>query len=178
MLATHGQGPVRRFLLGSVTAKVLHDASAAVWTGTGTALMAHAPRIPYTSVVCALDDTDEAEAVLKAAAAFACEYNANLWLVQAIETPPATLEIDLSPYRKDLDDAADFRLRELKGRLNINAPHALIDGTVADALREEAVRRGADLISTGRGHAQRTFTRMWSRVYPIVRESPCPVLSI
>ena len=59
--------------------------------------MAHAPRIPYTSVVCALDDTDEAEAVLKAAAAFACEYNANLWLVQAIETPPATLEIDFSP---------------------------------------------------------------------------------
>ena len=34
MLATHGHGPVRRFLLGSVTAKVLHDVTAAVWTST------------------------------------------------------------------------------------------------------------------------------------------------
>jgi nucleotide-binding universal stress UspA family protein len=178
MLATHGHGPIRRLLLGSVTAKMLHDASAAVWSGTGGALVEHAPRIPYTSIVCALDDTDEAEAVLKAAAAFACEYKANLWLVQANETPPATPEIDFSPYRKDLDDAADFRLRELKGRLNINVPHAVIDGTVADALRGEAVRRRADLIITGRGRAQHAFTRMWSHVYPIVRESPCPVLSI
>jgi len=76
---------------------------------------------------------------LKAAAAFACEYQANLWLVQAIETPPATLEIDFSVYRKDLADAADFGLHGLKGRLDINAPHAVIDGAVADALREEAV---------------------------------------
>ncbi|HWB87200.1 MAG TPA: universal stress protein [Bryobacteraceae bacterium] len=178
MLATHGRGPVRRFLLGSVTAKVLHDVGAAVWTGTGTALTNHAPRIPYKSVVCALDDSDEAEAVLRAAASFACEYQANLWLVQAIEMPPATLEIDFSIYRKDLADAADFGLRELKGRLNINAPHTVIDGTVADALREEVVRRQADLIITGRGRAQSTFGRMWSHVYPIVRESPCPVLSI
>ena len=36
MLATHGRGPVRRFLLGSVAAKVLHDVSAAVWTGAGS----------------------------------------------------------------------------------------------------------------------------------------------
>src|ERR1700758_46094 len=36
MLATHGRGPVRRFLLGSVTAKVLHDLGSAVWTGTGS----------------------------------------------------------------------------------------------------------------------------------------------
>ena len=178
MLATHGHGPVRRLLLGSVTAKVLHDVSAAVWTGTGTVITEHAPRIPYKSIVCALDDTDEAEAVLRAAAALACEYKADLWLVQVIETPPATLEIDFSPDRKDLADAADFQLREMKGRLNLNAPHAVVDGNVAFAVREEAVRRHADLIITGRGRVQTTFTRMWSHVYPIVRESPCPVLSI
>ena len=32
MLATHGRGPVRRFLLGSIAAKALHDLGAAVWT--------------------------------------------------------------------------------------------------------------------------------------------------
>lgn len=33
VMATHGYGPFRRFLLGSVTAKVLHDAACPVWTG-------------------------------------------------------------------------------------------------------------------------------------------------
>jgi hypothetical protein len=33
MLPTHELGPLRRFLLGSVAAKVLHDESAVVWTG-------------------------------------------------------------------------------------------------------------------------------------------------
>jgi nucleotide-binding universal stress UspA family protein len=178
MLATHGRGPVRRFLLGSVTAKVLHDVSAAVWTGTGSALTDHAPGIPYKSVLCALDDSDEAPGVLKAAAAFACTYHAQLALVHVVEMPPPTLEIDFSPYRKDLTDAADLRLRELKGQLGIDAPHAVLDAIVPDGVRQEAVRRKADLIITGRGRAQATFSRMWSRLYPIVREAPCPVLSI
>jgi len=178
MLATHGRGPVRRFLLGSVTAKVLHDISAAVWTATGSVFTGHAPRIPYKSVLCALDNSDEAEGVLRAAAAFASNYLAQLCLVQVVETPAATLEIDFSPYRKDIMDAADFRLRELKGQLGLSAPHAVIDAMVADGVRQEAVRQKADLIITGRGHAQGALSRMWSHIYPIIRESPCPVLSI
>ncbi len=178
MLATHGRGPIRRFLLGSVAAKALHDVGAAVWTGTGSTLVDHEPKLPYSSVLCALDDSDDAEGVMRVAAAFASHYQAQLFLVHVVETPPAALEIDFSPYRRDLMDAADFRLRELKGQLGIEAHHAVIDGAVAAAVRAEAVRRKADLIITGRGHAVGTFSRMWSHVYPIVRESPCPVLTI
>jgi len=178
MLATHGHGPIRRFLLGSVTTKILHDITAAVWTGTGSAFADHTPQIPYKSVLCALDYSDEAEGVLRAAAAFACSYQAQLSLVQAVELPSPTLDIDFTPYRKVLMDAADFRLRELKGKLGINAPHIVLDAPVAQAIHEEAVRRHADLIMTGRGHALTTFSRMWANLYPIVRESPCPVLSI
>ena len=178
MLPTHGRGPIRRFLLGSVAAKILHDVSAPVWTGTRYALMHREPAIPYKSVLCALDDSDEADGVLKAAAAFACAYHAQLWLVHVLETPPATLDIDFSPYMKDLMAAADLRLRELKGNLGINATHAIIDGSIADGVRDEVSRRKADLIITGRGHSQNAISRMWSQVYPIVRESPCPVLSV
>ena len=178
MLATHGRGPIRRLLLGSVAAKILHDAGAAVWTGTGSVFTEHTPSIPYQSIMCALDDTEEAAAVLKAAAVFATEYDAPLWVVHVVEAPPATLEIDFGPYRKDLMDAADVRLRELKARLGIEAPHSVIDASVSDGVRQEAIRRHADLIITGRGRAQSTMNRIWSRLYPIIRESPCPVLSI
>lgn len=178
MLPTHGRGPIRRFLLGSTAAKVLHDIDAAVWTATGAALADQPPQVPYRSVLCALDYSDEAEAVLRAAVAFADTYAADLRLVQVVETPPATFEIDFAPYQKDVTDAADFRLRELKGQLGISAPHSVIDGGVADGLRAEALRWKADLVITGRGRVRGGMSRIWSHVYPIVRESPCPVLSI
>jgi nucleotide-binding universal stress UspA family protein len=178
MLATHGRGPMRRLLLGSVAAKVLHDASSAVWTGTSSAFMDHAPQLPYKSILCAVDDSDESEAVLKAAAAITAAYEARLWLVHVVETPPPPLEVDLTPYNQEALAAADLRLRELKGQLGIDAPHAIIEAPVADGVRDEAVRRKTDLIVTGRGTVQTRFSRIWSHLYQIVREAPCPVLSI
>lgn len=178
MLATHGRGPVRRLLLGSVTAKVLHDIGAAVWTGVGSVFAGHTPSLPYKSVLCALDDSEEAPGVLKAAAAFASGYKARLSIVHAVQTPPRANKVDFSPYLKDLMAGADFRLRELKGELGVDAPHVVVDAAISDGIRQEAARRKADLIITGRGHAQAAFNTIWSQLYPIVRQSPCPVLSI
>jgi nucleotide-binding universal stress UspA family protein len=178
MLATHGLGPVRRFLLGSVAAKILHDTSAAIWTGTGSFLTGYAPRIPYRSILCALDDTDEARAVLKGAAVFASGHNAELSLVRVVEMPPLVSNVDFSPYAKDLIETANFSLRELKGELGVDAPHSVVVAAVADGVCQEAVRRNADLIVVGRGCAQTALRRMFSQLYSIVRQSPCPVLSI
>ena len=177
MLATRGHGPVRRLLLGSVTAKVLHDASTAVWTGIGSALAEHVPAIPYRSLVCALDESDEAASVLKGAVALAAAYKADLSLVHAVEIPVSS-KIDFAPYKNEMIDAANARLRELKANLGIDAPHNVVEGHVADVVRAEVVHRKADLVVAGRGHAQGVLTRMWSHLYAIVRESPCPVLSI
>ena len=171
MLPTHGRAPLRRFLLGSVTAKVLHDLTVPVWTG-------HPLRIPYTSVLAAVDSSDEAEAVMRAAAAFATSYQAKLSLAYVMEMPPVSMETAFGPYRDDFMQAADARLVELKKRAGVNAPHTILEGPVPDAIREQAIRVGADLIVTGRGEVYGAFSRMWSHLYPIVRHAPCPVLSI
>jgi len=178
MLPTRGCGPVRRFLLGSVTAKVLHDISAAVWTSTGAAIEAHAPAVPYKSIVCALDETDDAEAIVRAAATMAKCYQARLALVHVLEMPPATPELDFGMYRKDVIDAAHLRMQGLKGSLNLDVPDIVVDGAVCDGIHDEVVRRKADLLIVGRGHDQGIVSRVWSRLYSIVRDSPCPVLSI
>ena len=177
MMPTHGFGPVRRFLLGSVTAKVLHDVTTVVWTGVSSALAEHKSG-PYKSIVCALDNSDDAEAVLRAATAFADSYKARLSLLHVVETPPTAWDVDFMPYKKDLMDSADHWLWELKRTLGLDAPHSVIDASVSDGVRQAAIQKKADLVIVGRGHSQDTLGRMWSRLYSIVRESPCPVLSI
>lgn len=178
MLATRGHGAVRRFLLGSITAKVLHDVSTAVWTGVGAALMDHAPRIPYQSIVCALGDNGEAEGVLRAATSLACAYGAQLWIVHVVQTPPPYPDMDPGEYTEDLIEASQCRLRELKAKLGVDAPHTVINAQLADGIQNEVIRRKADLLVTGRGHSIGTFSRLWSHLYSIIRDSPCPVLSV
>ncbi len=178
MLATRGHGPVRRFLLGSITAKVLHDAGAAVWTGVGAALAEHAVRVPYQSIVCALGDSQEAEGVLRAASSIASAYRAQLWIVHVVPTPPVYPDLDLADHTQQLTEASECRLRELKAKLGVDAPHSVIDALLADGIHHEIVRRKADLLVTGRGHSIGTFSRLWSHLYSIIRDSPCPVLSV
>jgi nucleotide-binding universal stress UspA family protein len=171
MLPTHGRSPLRRFLLGSIAAKVLHDLTVPVWTG-------HPLRLPYKWILAAVDSSDEAQTVIRAAAAFAASYKAELSLAYVMEMPPVSMETAFGPYRDDFMAAADARLVELKKKAGVNAPHTILDGPVADAIRDQALRMSADLIITGRGEVYGTLSRLWSHLYPIVRHAPCPVLSI
>jgi len=178
MLPTHGRGPVRRLLLGSVTAKVLHDISAAVWTDNGQKKLATPQDAPYKSILCAVDFSEEAEAVVRAAASLADSYNARLSLMHVVEIPAPSIEVDFTPYREQLIAAANDRFRGLKSALGIDAPHVVVDGMTATRLCDEGARMQADLIMVGRGRDQGTLSQIWSGLYTIVREAPCPVLSI
>ena len=176
MLPTHGRGPMRRLLLGSVTAKVLHDMTVPVWTASHP--LGIAPAGPYKSVLAAVDSRDAAETVVRAASALAASYGARLGLTYVLEMPPVDAETAFGLYREDMITAAKSRVAEIQARAGTEAPLSVLDGPVAVAIAEEARRVGADLIVTGRGRSQETFGRMWSHLYPIVRHAPCPVLSI
>ena len=51
-------------------------------------------------------------------------------------------------------------------------------GSIADGIRDLALRKRADLVVIGRGAIQKGFGRLHSHAYDIIRECPCPVLSV
>jgi nucleotide-binding universal stress UspA family protein len=51
-------------------------------------------------------------------------------------------------------------------------------GEIAGAVRAEAERHNSDLIIIGRGLLHETLGRLRSHALGIIRQSPCPVLSV
>jgi nucleotide-binding universal stress UspA family protein len=51
-------------------------------------------------------------------------------------------------------------------------------GDVAEAVRTEAQRHKADLVIIGRGMLDQSLGRLRTHSYAIIRQAPCPVLSV
>lgn len=167
MIPTHGYGPFRELLLGSVTAKVLEHATCPVWTGVhAQEMMAHSPE-HWKRMLCAADTEDKDVQVIQWASAFAKEQNMEVRLVHAVAGSDGmwTEQNDPSMY-EFLFDAARERLAELQAKAGTNLEVRLIGGTVGNAVRRIAVEERVDLIVMGRGGSS------------IVREAPSPTISI
>src|ERR1019366_10739871 len=81
---THGLGYFRRHLLGSVTAKVLHDLRCPFWTSVHAEVAPELGNIHCRRILCAVDLGENSRSVLDWAAWLAREFDAKLGIV-----PPA-----------------------------------------------------------------------------------------
>ena len=178
MMPTHGYGLFRTLLLGSVTAKVLHDAACPVWTGVHVENAA-AVSPEFATVLCAIDRTEDSIPSMRFACRLAQDNNAKLVLVHAIPgaevAPEKYFDTDLRHY---LEEDARKTIGQLQQTAGVGAPLCLGSGEVSHVVRDSALGHGADLIVIGRGHATRTLGRLRSNVYSIIREAPCPVISV
>src|SRR6185369_3323295 len=84
VMPTHGYGPFRRFLLGSVTAKTLHDADCPVLTGVHLEKTPSLEPVFFRNIVCAIDFDAAGEKALRWAAEFATEFHSHLTVVHAL----------------------------------------------------------------------------------------------
>jgi nucleotide-binding universal stress UspA family protein len=179
MMPTHGYGPFRRFLLGSVTAKVLHDVKCPVWTS------AHAPETPalpagYRNVLCAVDLTPNSLPLVQWASGFARDHGARLKLVHAVPAaePQSAFDIEGGRFRAFLLDVAREELAKLQKQAGTELDAVLRAGDVAQVVRAAAEQDDADLVVIGRGVLHELFGRMRTHVYSVIREAPCPVISV
>jgi nucleotide-binding universal stress UspA family protein len=178
VMPTHA-GRFRRMLLGSTTAKVLDEADCLVMTTQHAETIAPRP-LEHREWVCAVGLTADSERVLRYAAQVAVSVHANLSIVHAIPGDPGL------PVRLDLEEEvqsaerreARRRLNELQRVVGSHARTLVAIGPLKEALLEAARRLGADVLIIGRSPEPGTFGRIRDLTYTVIRDAPCPVLSI
>lgn len=179
MMPTHGHGPFRRSLLGSVTAKVLHDTYVPVWTGVHTDQFWSLHPQVWRRFLCGVDADLMDAPLLRWAAQFAREQKAELQIVHVLPAaepvPPGREPASLRGF---LLDTAEQRLSDLQTEAGTNFDILLRFGRVESVIRDAALECGADLILIGRGLLKRPLGRLRSAGYSIIREAPCPVISV
>jgi len=178
MMPTRGCGPFRQFLIGSVTAKVLHDCSRPVWTSAHIQEPPALIHVDVRTVLCAVDGASQSADLLKSAAEFAGDVGAKLRLVHVVPVPTlwANAQSDVS-FKERIVQEARRSIGELQRSLMIEAPLCVMTGDIASMVREAAERYKADLVVIGRGVMNERLGRLRTNAYAIIRHSPCPVLS-
>lgn len=179
VMPTHGHGAFRRFVLGSVTTKSLHDLTCPVLTGAHLADQPFAGE-KYERIACAVDLTEHSEHTLRFAVDFADSFGAKLtvvhastWLVGADEDGgmlPDTI-------RKRLLDTSRGEAVALMRAVGCDADLQVGFGRPEDFVPETVLELRADLLITGRRTGKKGGG-LRSHGYDLIRSSPCPVLSV
>lgn len=181
LMPSHGFGPFRRFALGSVTAKVLHDLHCPVFTGAHVEELPESAAEPYELVSCAIDLGPHSEAVLRWAWEFAGAWDASLHVIHAAppvdalhtegERPAAEAR---EAVNKAMIDEVGALLSKIGAEARIDVDCAPTVDFVAAAAREVL----ADVLVIGRSTDKSLIGRLRTHSHAIIRESPCPVISI
>ncbi len=176
VMSTHGSGAIRRWLLvGSTTSKVLHASECAVIAATD--FSGRSPQ--FRRIVCALDLGPQSRRVLCSAAGLAREPGATLMVVHA--TPgfgDAARDFIDGGWRSTLNTGLRERISALQRETSVEGEVLIEAGESYTVVPETAGRAGADLIVIGRGVHTGVLGRLRAQAYEIIRNAPCPVLSV
>jgi nucleotide-binding universal stress UspA family protein len=176
MMPSHGF-TFDQFLLGAVTAKVLHRSARPVWTG------AHVPQSPahkfaIRKVLCAVDFGLRTDQTISWATQIAAEFGARLTLAHitgAVEFWGPGGSYVNQEWREALVKDASRRIAELQQKLGIEADVFIGSGDVPKVLAQAANQTNADLLVTGcypyGGHLR-------THGYAIICAVPIPVLNV
>jgi nucleotide-binding universal stress UspA family protein len=178
-ISTHSHGVVYRFLLGSVTAKVLHHSDCEIWTDAHLE-QAPAPEFTIRSVLCAVDLSPHSRHTLSRAAQIATEFGARLTLIHVtsgVETYGPGGPHIIPEWKEALLSIATKEIARLQQDVGTDANVIIDSGEVLKLLNRAASQAKSDLLVIGHlpsdGHLGANGAG-----YAIIRESHIPVLSV
>lgn len=178
VMPTHGYGRFRRFILGSVTSKVLHDAKIPVLTGVH---LDKAPeKVDIRTIIAAVDLGKQSEAVLAWAGGVARKFGAKLVVTHVVEGINGTADGVEDPMISELHtEPAKKKIRELLSKTGTEAESIVISfGVPSKQICEVAEAENASLAVIGRGISEGVLGRLRTQSYAVIRMAPCPVVSV
>lgn len=178
VMPTHGYGPVRRFLLGSVTAQVLESARCPVWTVASSTWESNGNTLKQ--VLCSVELAPAAANVIRWAALFANAFGARLCVLSVLPTaPPQDVpEWFVPEWNQGALPGLESRVRRLVQELDVHAEILVDRGDPPTILLDVAHAQRADLLVTGRTMVKSGGGQIGDDTYGVVRHAPCPVLNV
>jgi nucleotide-binding universal stress UspA family protein len=179
IMPTHGHGPFRRRLLGSVTAKVLHDVNIPVLTGVHIEKSESAKLKPLRRILCAVDLGPDSARTLRWASGLASRFDSLVTAVHVVASfdfpgegygPPGWTRLAKEKPMK--------AVANLLRNCAVDAQIHLEAGDVPEALCSAATKLRASLLVIGRGSLTGDGGRLSTNAYAIIRKSPCAVVSV
>ena len=179
MMSTAGHGVLLRSMVGSITAKVLHDAPCPVWTRARQQTRPAYQEHGIKNVFCAVDLGSRSSLVLHAAAQMAQLWQAGLRLAHVIELTNPSTKADWTPESRDqITSAVEGQLRQLAEETGGSPIIEVLNGSPMKEVIDASGRCHADLIVVGRTQVLEDEATPSSTAYGIVAGSHCSVLSV
>jgi nucleotide-binding universal stress UspA family protein len=187
VMGTHGTGGFERFLMGSVTEKVLRKAGCPVLT-VPAGVEPTATGADFGTILCGIDRSPASYSALARALSLSQYAQGRLILTQVLEVPAPEHEtvlgnrIDLSDYRRAVEAETVEHLSALvpEGARAWCAPEIVVRfGKPHVEIVRLAQERGAKLIAIGtHGRGRLDGLLFGSTANQVVREATCPVLTV
>jgi nucleotide-binding universal stress UspA family protein len=179
VIPTHGYGPFRRFILGSVAAKILHDADCPVFTGVHIPDTSPDDLRSFRKILCAVDFCPQSEKALKWASDFADEFQADLTVAHITPSLEGRTEYFDPTWRECLAQSAREKIEEMLKSAGSNGTVFIDDSNnVPLAVSAAAAKLEADLVVIGRAASGGVLGRLRTNAYSIIRQTHCPVVSV
>ena len=171
LMPTRGFGIFRRLLIGSVTAKVLHDADCPVWTGVHPEATTADGVVSIRNIACAVDLGRQSRTALAWASLLAEHWNAALSVIHVLPSVPE------ASWRDSLERMARQQVATIIEECRTCAEVQIRFGTVPSGVSEALEHLSPDLVVIGRGSGG-SGGRLHGDAYAIIRDASCPVISI
>jgi len=179
VMATHGLGAFYSMLLGSETARVLHESQCPVWTG---AHLEEAPAGEFSirRVLCSVDLSPHSRYTASLAAGMAAALDATLTLVHITASTefwgPGGSYVD-PEWKERIVGIAIQEMARLQQDVATKAEVVIDSGNVPKLLSRVAGQTNADVLVVGH-RPGRSHLGDNGEGYGIIRESRIPVLSV
>jgi nucleotide-binding universal stress UspA family protein len=136
--------------------------------------------VKFNKILCAVDLGPQSQKIMAWAFQLAADLHAQLGVMHAIASLDPGLPLSTSPqFRMELETMAWQNLEKIQVAAGAASATVHIEaGEPASAVYSFAASSGADLLIIGRRAPDAVTGRLPANAYAIIRESPCPVISL